>query len=74
LVEAQSRGLNPWDHHGELIEFVKLRRCLKDAEVEPVANVVRPVILVRDVSKVLVDLGMPPISGLPWIRTRLTTS
>jgi hypothetical protein len=23
-------------------------------------------ILMRDVSKVLVDLGMPPISGIPW--------
>jgi hypothetical protein len=24
LVEAQSRGLNPWDNHEELMEFIEL--------------------------------------------------
>jgi hypothetical protein len=24
LVEAQSRGLNPWEHREELMEFIEL--------------------------------------------------
>jgi hypothetical protein len=65
LVEAQSWGLNPQDNCEELMEIVELRRPLKEAEVECVIEVGRLVILVRDVSKVLVDLGMPHISGIP---------
>jgi hypothetical protein len=34
LVEAQSRGLNPWDNHEELMEFIELQRLLKEADVE----------------------------------------
>jgi hypothetical protein len=34
--------------------------------VERIAEVGRLAILVRDVSKVLVDLGMPPIPGITW--------
>jgi hypothetical protein len=37
-----------------------------DAEVDHVAEAGQLAILVRDVSKVLVDLGMPPILGIPW--------
>jgi hypothetical protein len=33
--------------------------------VEHVAEAGRLVILARDVSKVLVDLGMPPVPGIP---------
>jgi hypothetical protein len=46
------------------MEVIELRRLLKDIEVEHVAEAERLAILVRDVSKVLVDLGMAPV---PWI-------
>jgi hypothetical protein len=59
LTEAQTRGLNPPDDHEELMEFVELQRLLQDAEANHVTEVGRLAILVRDVSKVLVDLGMP---------------
>jgi hypothetical protein len=36
-----------------------------DAEVDHVVEAGQLAILVRDVSKVLVDLGMPPILGIP---------
>jgi hypothetical protein len=39
LVEAQSRGLNPWDNHEELMEFIELRNFLKEADVECVTEV-----------------------------------
>jgi hypothetical protein len=61
LVEAQSRGLNPQDNCEELMEFIELQRHLKEAEVECVIEAGWLVIFLRDVSKVLVDLGMPPI-------------
>jgi hypothetical protein len=38
LAEAQSRGLNPRDHHEELMEFIELRRLLKEAKVEYIAE------------------------------------
>jgi hypothetical protein len=38
LVEAQSRGLNPWDNCEELMELAELRRCLEEAEVEHVVE------------------------------------
>jgi hypothetical protein len=38
LVEAKSRGLNLWDKHEELMEFVELRRLLKEAKVEHIAE------------------------------------
>jgi hypothetical protein len=46
------------------MEIVGLRRCLKEDKVERVTEVGRLVILVRDVSKALVDHGMPPVSGI----------
>jgi hypothetical protein len=66
LVEAQSRGLNPRDNHEELMEFVELRMLLKDIKVEHIAEAKRLAILARDVSKVLVALGKPPVLGIPW--------
>jgi hypothetical protein len=36
LAEAQTRGLNPWDNHDELMEFVELWRLLQDAEANRV--------------------------------------
>jgi hypothetical protein len=67
LVDAQSRGLTPppWDKCEELMEFIELRRLLQDAEVDRVIEAGWLAILARDVSKVLVDLGMPPIPGIP---------
>jgi hypothetical protein len=49
-----------------LIELVELWRWLEEAEVEYVVEVGRLAILVGDISKVLVDLVMPPISRIPW--------
>jgi hypothetical protein len=64
-VEAQSRGLNPWNNRKELTELVELRRHLMEAEVERVAEAGQLAVLVRDVSKVMVDPGIPPIPGIP---------
>jgi hypothetical protein len=47
------------------MKFIKLKKLLKEAEVGCVSEVRRLTILVRDVSKVLVDLGMPPIPRIP---------
>jgi hypothetical protein len=66
LAEVQARGHNPRDDHEELMELIELWRLLQDAEADRFAEVGRLAILVRDVSKVLVDLGMPPIPGIPW--------
>jgi hypothetical protein len=43
------------------MELVELQWHLEEADVEHVAEVGRLAILVGDISKVLVDLGMPPI-------------
>jgi hypothetical protein len=56
----------PRDNREELMEAVELRRLLQDTEVHHVAKAGRLAILVMDVSKVLVDLGMPPISRILW--------
>jgi hypothetical protein len=61
LAKAQARGRNPWDNRDELMELVDLHGLLWDAEVDHVIEVGRLVTLVRDVSKVLEDLGMSPI-------------
>jgi hypothetical protein len=34
LAEAQARGLNPRDNHGELMEFIELWQLLWDVEVD----------------------------------------
>jgi hypothetical protein len=47
------------------MEFVEPRRHLKEAEVERIDKARRLAILVRGASKVLVDLGIPPIPGIP---------
>jgi hypothetical protein len=48
------------------MEFIELQRLLQDAEADRIVEAERLVTLVRDVSKVLEDLGMPPILGIPW--------
>jgi hypothetical protein len=65
LAEAQSWGLNPQDNREELMEVIELRRLLQDAKLDCVTEAGRLAILAGDVSKVLVDLGMPPIPGIP---------
>jgi hypothetical protein len=60
LAEAQTRRLNPRDNYEELMEVIELRRLLQDAEVDHITEARWLAILARDVSKVLVDLGMPP--------------
>jgi hypothetical protein len=65
LVKAQGRGLNPWDNRDELMELVKLRGLLWEAEVDRVIEVGYLATLVRDVFKVLEDLGRSPIPGIP---------
>jgi hypothetical protein len=65
LVEAQSQGPNPWDNRDELMEFIELQKLLKDAEVGCITKAKWLEILARDVSKVLVDLGVPPIPRIP---------
>jgi hypothetical protein len=50
------------------VELVKLQRCLEEAEVERVIEVGRLAILVADISKGLVDLGMCRIQGIPQDR------
>jgi hypothetical protein len=65
LADAQTRGLNSRDNRDELMEFVELRRLLQDAEVDRVIEAGRLATLVRDVSKVLEDIGTPRIPGFP---------
>jgi hypothetical protein len=65
LAEAQARGLNPWDNRDELMELIELRGLPWDVEVDCVVEVGQLVTLVRDVSKVLEDLVMSPITGIP---------
>jgi hypothetical protein len=48
-----------------LTEFVELRRLLQDAEADHIIEADQLATLVRDVSKVLEDLGMPPIPEIP---------
>jgi hypothetical protein len=47
------------------MELVELQRLLQDPEADHITEAGRLVILVRDVSKVLVDLAMPPSRGSP---------
>jgi hypothetical protein len=65
LTEAQAWGINPRDNRDELMELIELRRLLQNAEPDRVIEAGRLATLVRDVSKVREDLGMPPILGIP---------
>jgi hypothetical protein len=70
----KAEGLNPRDDREKLMDFVELWRLLQDVEADHIIEAGRLAILVREVSKVLVDLGMPPIPGIPKIFTWLATS
>jgi hypothetical protein len=65
LAEAQSRGINPRDNCDELMEFIELRWLLQDIKVDRITEAGRLGALVREVSQVLENLGMPPIPGIP---------
>jgi hypothetical protein len=65
LAEALARGLNPQDNHDELMEFVELRWLLWDVEADHAIEASHLATLVGDVSYILENLGMPPISGIP---------
>jgi hypothetical protein len=47
------------------MEFIELQRLLREVEVDRVVVAGRLATLVRDVSQVLENLCMPPISGIP---------
>jgi hypothetical protein len=66
LADAHTCGFNPRDNRDELMEFTELQRLRQDIEADSVIEAGRLVTLVRDVSKVLVNLGMPPIPEIPW--------
>jgi hypothetical protein len=48
------------------MELIEHHGLLRDAEVDRVIEAGRLVTLVRDVSKVLEDLGMSPNPGILW--------
>jgi hypothetical protein len=48
------------------MEFIDIRRLLQDAEADCVVEAEQLATLVMDMSKVLVDLGMPPIPEISW--------
>jgi hypothetical protein len=68
LEDVRTHGLNPRDHNDELMEFVALRRLLHGVKADRIIEASRLATLVRDVSKVLEDLGMslsPKIHARP---------
>jgi alpha-D-ribose 1-methylphosphonate 5-phosphate C-P lyase len=65
LVEAQARGLNPRDNHDKRMELIELSGILRDTEVDRIVEFGQLATQVRDVSKVLEDLGMSPIPRIP---------
>jgi hypothetical protein len=65
LVEVQARGFNPRDNHHERMEFVERRWLLWNIEADHVVEASQLAALVRDVSHVLENLGMPYTPGIP---------
>jgi hypothetical protein len=61
-----ARGINPWDNRDELMEFVELWRLLQDIKTDRITEVSWLAALVREVSQVLENLGLPPIPRIPW--------
>jgi hypothetical protein len=47
------------------MEFIELLWLLQDVEMDRMTEAGRLVALVREVSQVLENLGLPPISGIP---------
>jgi hypothetical protein len=53
-------GAQPRDNHDELMEFVELKWLLQDIETYHITEAARLAALVREVSQVLENLGLPP--------------
>jgi hypothetical protein len=53
-------GAQPRDNHDELMEFVELKWLLQDIETCHITEAARLAALVREVSQVLENLGLPP--------------
>jgi hypothetical protein len=49
----------------ELMDLIELRRCLDEGEEARIVEAGQVAVLLGDISKVLVDLGMPPIPRIP---------
>jgi hypothetical protein len=47
------------------MKLVRLWMLLEEPEVVRIAEVVQLAVLVLDISRTLVDLGIPPILGIP---------
>jgi hypothetical protein len=61
LQEAHARGLNPYGNREELTGLIDLQKSMDEAEVARVVEAGQLAILVEDIFRVLMDLGMPPI-------------
>jgi hypothetical protein len=65
LVKVQARGINPRDNCDELMEFVMHQQLLQDVEMDCIIEASWLATLDREVSQILENLGLPPISGIP---------
>jgi hypothetical protein len=67
LVEVKTRGLNPQDNRDLLVE---LRERLGEVEADHVTEAEELASLMTNISKVLMDLGLSPIQGVPQVRNK----
>jgi hypothetical protein len=67
LVEVKTRGLNPQDNRDLLVE---LRERLGEVEADHVTEAEELASLMTNISKVLMDLGLSPIQGIPQVRNK----
>jgi hypothetical protein len=66
LAKVQARGINPRDNCDELMEFIMHQQLLQDVEMDCIIEAGWLAALDREVSQVLENLCLPPISGIPW--------
>jgi hypothetical protein len=60
------------DNREELMELFELWKLLDEVEAERITDAGQLTVLVGDISKALVDLGMSPISRIPQDPSRAT--
>jgi hypothetical protein len=65
LPKVQAQGINPRDNRDKLMEFVMHQQLLQDVEMDCIIEVGWLAALDREVSQVLENLSLPPISGIP---------
>jgi hypothetical protein len=65
LVEAQACIIYPRENRDLLTELVELREHHTEVNVDHVVEVEELAALVTSISRVLVDLGLAPIRGIP---------